>query len=289
MKKIKLIAPASSLSKAELELSLNLANSLKLKLDIPKNLLTKHPFYANKLEIQLEHLCSALNDDEIDIIWCARGGWGSLRLLPHLAKIKKPKKNKLLIGYSDITFLHLFFNQVWNWPTLHANNFSGLPQMTSPQIRHLLDIIDNNKVTKSQKLTPLNQAAQNIKKIDAKLIGGNLRIIQSSLATPWQVDARNKIIFFEDVAERGYSIDRMLVQLEIASVFKQVKAIIFGDFTLGIEKNNKDYTAFALKEFAQRTNVPVFKGLKVGHGKFNTPLLLNHSYRLEKNVLSMLA
>lgn len=278
---VDIIAPASQSPLSRLEDGLKWVEKIGLTPRVPLDIIKTDAFFAAPLEIQLRHLKEALYSDS-KIIWCLRGGYGSMRLIPHLLKFKPPKKPKLLIGFSDITSLHLFFTQHWKWPTLHARTISQMhPDLTKTPDRKLLqDIIFGKTTDKTfKRLVPLNQAARKESLIKGTITGGNLRIIQSSLGTSWQIDPKGKILFIEDVAERGYSVDRMLEQMFQAKLIdKSLKAIVFGDFTEGLEKDGKDLTPVAMKLFAERVPYPVFSGLKAGHDAvtnypipFNTP------------------
>jgi len=281
---VDIIAPASQAPLDRLEDGIRWVEKIGLTPRVPLDIIETDVFFASPLETQLRHLKEALYSDS-KIIWCLRGGYGSMRLIPHLLKMKPPKKPKLLIGFSDITSLHLFLNQHWNWPTLHARTISQMhPDLTStPDRKFLKDIIFGKKTEKTfKRLVPLNEMARRERLIKGTMTGGNLRIIQSSLGTSWQIDAKGKILFIEDVGERGYSVDRMLEQMFQAKLLdKGPKAIIFGDFTEGLEKNGKDLTTVAMKRFAERVPYPVFSGLKAGHDAVtNYPVPFNTSCEL---------
>lgn len=281
---VDIIAPASQSPLDRLEDGIHWVEKIGLIPRVPTDIIKPDAFFASHLETQLRHFKEALYSDS-KIIWCLRGGYGSMRLIPHLLKLRPPKKSKLLIGFSDITSLHLFLNQHWNWPTLHARTISQMhPDLISTPDRKLLkDIIFGKKTEHTfKRLVPINQSAREERIIKGSMIGGNLRIIQSSLGTSWQLNAKGKILFIEDVAERGYSVDRMLEQMFQAKLIdKGLKAMIFGDFTEGLEKDGKDLTPVAIKRFAGRVPYPVFMGLKAGHDAVtNYPIPFNTSCEL---------
>lgn len=276
---IDVIAPASHSPIDRFEGGLDWIRDLKFIPHVPKDIITTDLFFAAPLKTQLQHLKEALASDS-KAIWCLRGGYGSMRLIPYLNKMKAPKKPKLFVGFSDITALHLFLTQKWNWPTLHGRTLSQLsPETKNSPDRKLLQKIITGKVTHHtfKKLTPLNAAAKKEQTIKASITGGNLRILQSSLGTVWELQAKGKILFIEDVAERGYSIDRMLEQMIQAKIIhKGLKAIIFGDFTQGHERDGTDLTVNALKRFAVKVPYPVLMGLPAGHGEvYNYPIPFN--------------
>ena len=121
-----------------------------------------------------------------------------------------------------------------------------------------------------------------MKTLEGTILGGNLRIIQSSLGTSWEIKPKGKIVFIEDVSERGYSVDRMLEQLHQAKILdKDIKALLVGDFTEGLEKNGQNLISSALKRFADRVDYPVVSGLPCGHAKnSNAPLPFNTHAKL---------
>lgn len=276
---VEIVAPASSSPEEKLDHGLGWLRNNGLHPRMPEDMIQTDVFFAAPLEKQWEHFKAALYSDA-KVIWCLRGGYGSMRLIPLLEKLTPPEKPKLLIGFSDITALHLFFNQKWNWPTLHGRTISQL--RTDWEMNHehqqLIDLLFGkiSDVTYSS-LTPLNEAAMKLSTIEAPIIGGNLSLLQTSLGTSWEINPEGKMIFIEDVSERGYSIDRMLEQLHQAGIFdKKPKALLIGDFTEGKEKNGDDLVPVALKRFAQRVDYPVVMGLPCGHAKgSNAPLPLN--------------
>jgi muramoyltetrapeptide carboxypeptidase len=281
---VEIIAPASASTEDKIDHGLTWLKNLGLNPRHPANMIQTDLFFAAPLEQQWEHLKAALYSDA-KVIWCLRGGYGSMRLIPLLEKLTPPKNPKLLIGFSDITALHIFFNQKWNWPTLHARTISQLHPEWELNKEHnsLVDLLFGRiqEVT-YHNLKPLNEAASKIHTIDGTITGGNLRLIQTSLGTAWEIKPKDKMLFIEDVSERGYSIDRMLEQLHQAKILdNNIKALLIGDFTEGNEKDGKNLIPDALKRFAERVDYPVITGLPCGHAKgsnaplpFNTPVKL---------------
>lgn len=273
--RVDIIAPASHTHFNHIQDGADWLGSLGLKAHIPADLVKGDIFFASPKETQWEHLRDALYSDS-KAIWCVRGGYGSMRLIPFLKKLKPPKKAKPLLGFSDITALHIFLNQEWKWPTIHSRNISAMKIGSKRKEDKLLADMLLGKLKAPllyKNLQPMNEAALKDREIKGKIIGGNLRIIQSSLKTKWQINPKNKILFLEDVGERGYSLHRMFEQLIQAKLLdKGVKAVVLGDFTEGLEKNGKDLTPEALKRFAQSVSYPVLSGLSSGHGEINYPV-----------------
>jgi muramoyltetrapeptide carboxypeptidase len=281
---VEIIAPASASTDEKMHHGLSWLKDLGLNPKYPTDMIQTDLFFAAPLEQQWEHFKQALYSDA-KVIWCLRGGYGCMRLIPLMEKLTPPKEAKLLIGFSDITALHIYFNQKWNWPSLHGRTISQLhPDWGSSEEQSALKDLLLGKISQVnyKHLTPLNAAAKKSSTIEGSIVGGNLRLIQSSIGTSWAIQPKGKILFIEDVSERGYSIDRMLEQLHQANILdSNLKALVIGDFTEGLEKNGQNLVPLALQRFADRVNYPVITGLPCGHGKgqnaplpFNTPVSL---------------
>lgn len=282
---VDIIAPASHSPLHRFEEGVEWVKSAGLIPRIQEGMIQTDLFFAAPLEVQLEQLKYALYSDS-KAIWCLRGGYGSMRLIPHLLKMRPPKRPKLFIGFSDITSLHLFFSQNWKWPVIHGRTISQMDRNLSdtPDRKLLTDIIYGKKSNYTFKnLIPLNGPALEKEVIEASITGGNLRIVQSSLGTDWELKAKRKILFLEDVSERGYSIDRMLEQmLQAKLIDKGLAAVVFGDFTEGKERDGGDLTIKALERFAEKVPYPVLRGLPAGHHhEHNFPVPFNTKAELK--------
>ncbi len=277
-RKIELVAPASSTDPEMIEA---LQTTPKLNIQVPDNLIEKNIiFHANSDENRFLQLKKALYDKSPHtIIWTLRGGYGSARLIDYLNQCPKPKTEKTFIGFSDITALHLFLSQTWGWKTIHGSGLAKiLDANQDPQNFERIAAI----VSKSQKtltlhpLIPLNTAASKTKKISGRITGGNLSIVQTSIGTPWQIKTHGKILFLEEVGEKGYRIDRILNHLKQTGLLKKVRAIILGQLIL--PDDPKDASAaetitVAIERFAKETSIPVFKNHQFGHGQINYPIV----------------
>lgn len=276
---IDVIAPGYPSKPHELEGARDFLLKWKLQPRIPKDIIKPHFLHAHEDEQRFSFLQAAIEAPDSQVIWCLRGGYGSNRLLPMLAKLKKPKKPKLLIGISDITSLHTFFVQKWNWTTLHGSLLDHLGRDLLPKKYELElhDILFGKRIhVEFKKLKPLNDYARKIKKINSKVVGGNLTVLQSTLGTPWQIDAKKSLLFVEDLGERGYRIDRMFEQFRQAGIFNKCHGLILGDFIGGLEPNtNKNNFKLVFNRWARDLEIPVFQGLESGHAVVQRPLPFN--------------
>ncbi len=267
---IDIIAPASTPRRQVLMDGVKKLKALGFKPRFHKGIISKdNPFHSNSDAYRLKHLYKALSAKDSKAVWCVRGGYGCNRLLPHLQKLKKPKQSKILIGYSDISSLHVFLGQKWKWPTFHGPQFDriGGGRMTAAQEKETFGTIQGlvQKVV-FKNLKPLNTSARKRKVIRGSVTGGNIMVLQSTLGTEWQLDTRNKILFLEEIDERGYRIDRMFEHFKQSGALKGCKAIVFGDILGGDEDSGKNFCFYAVDRFAKSLNIPVFAGIKTGHG-----------------------
>lgn len=240
--------------------------------------------FAGTDEQRLNQFKKACNFDS-KIVWTMRGGFGSYKL-PELLENWKPKKSKTFVGFSDNTALNLYISQNWSgWTVIHG---AGVVQLTqgkydSKNFSMLLDILEK-KVSKYKisGLSPLNKIAETQTNVSGKLTGGNLTLLETSLGTSWEIQSDDKILFIEDCNEAAPKTYRSLYHLKVCEKFKNVRAIIFGEFT-GVGRDHLNY----LKAFANDLNIPVFKTDKFGHGYHNYPIVYNAEGTISENTLTI--
>lgn len=282
---IDIIAPASACSEEHFRLGVKWIENRGFKARFNPNLLKPEMYLSNSDAFRFQDLKKALYAKDSKAIWCLRGGYGSFRLWPEMLKLSKKASPKLFIGLSDITSLHQYLNQQWGWPTLHASLLDRLGQNKLPEDvqKELLQTISGEKNAVSfTDLTAMNDKAKDFssqkKVIKGTVRGGNLCTFIVSIGTKLQPKYQKKdrvILFFEDIGERGYKLDRFLQHLRQAGVLKNVAAIVFGDFVDGLESNGQSLVNETLLRFASQIRVPVFSGVETGHGLIQRPLFFN--------------
>lgn len=268
--KINVVAPGSGLSKKDLAKLKN--SNLNLNFD-DKCCNSSSFFHSADDELRFKCLKRAIYDKEVEVIWSLRGGYGSSKLIQKLMKLPPPKEQKIFIGYSDITAVHLFLNQKWGWKTIHGPCLYELliNQKDVSSILKLANFIKyRKKAITIQNIISMNDMARDNNGISGVLVGGNLTTITTTLGTDWSIKTQGKIFFLEDTNVKPYQIDRLLNHLNQAKVCQNVKAIIFGNFN----QDDKS-TLGVLQRFANEVKTPVFKTNKFGHGKFNDPIICN--------------
>ena len=290
---VEIVSPASGCTKERIRNGISALTSWGLSTRVWMIEENTHPFHSDEDEYRLFSLTEAINQKDSQVIWAQRGGYGAQRLIPGLLKLKKPKNKKVFIGYSDMTILHLFFYQKWGWKTLHAPMLSTFSNkdFSKKDLAELKSLLFSKKTFKFKtKLTALNEVAKKSKSKNLKgeLLGGNLSVFQMAVGTEIHPKTKGKILFFEDIGERGYRIDRLLNHLEQAGVFKDVVAVIFGEFSDALEKSGDDYSSFSLVRFAHRQKFPVFELREFGHGDRNRPLIIGGKYAIHQGQFKLI-
>jgi muramoyltetrapeptide carboxypeptidase len=265
---VEVIAPASRCSDSQLVQLKELLESWQLNCIIQDDIFSEDILCANTDEMRFEHLKNALQNPKTKAIISARGGYGSMRLIPRLAKINPPHSIKIFVGMSDTTCLHLDLQQRWAWPTIHGA--ASADKFSKESIASLKSVLFAESMEiKFPQLTPLNKYAREKRVIKSSVTGGNLTIIQAGIGTSWQMDGRDKIILLEEVGERAYRVDRMLEHLHQANIFSKVAAILLADFLGGDEPNGSSLIEPVLQRFADSIDIPVLRIEGIGHGPVN--------------------
>ena len=229
-------------------------------------------FFAQDERDCFKNLKKALFAKDSKIIWSLRGGYGSQRLLPYLARIKTfPKNRKVFIGFSDTTVLHDWIHRNLRWPTLHFPVLSCVETLADKKkIQPLITGV--KKHLEFYHLKQLNPKTSFKKReIISQITGGNLTMIQSSIGTPWSFPRKNKILFLEDVNEEPYRIHRALWQMQNSGVFQGIQALIFGKWQSSLGQR---MVRQVLEPFSEKCSFPVLAGLPCGHHVKSTPLPL---------------
>lgn len=223
-------------------------------------------YLAGPDEVRAKDLENMFLDDEVDAIMCLRGGYGTTRIL-NLIDYDIIKNNpKIFIGFSDITALHIAFNQRCNLVTYHGIMAQSAPDWDEFSYLSLL-----NAINFKDKLNIKNPKDKNIYTLNGgygqgKLVGGNLSLIVASLGTEYEIDTKDKILFIEEIGEYIYRIDRMLNHLYVSGKFSDCNGIIFGDFKDCRKSNEEDSEVYKLlREISIKSDKPALYNLKSGH------------------------
>ena len=231
--KVALVAPASAVPEERLQPALDYVRSLELEPVVyPSCYFHNRDGYLAAADAQrAKDINDAFSDPAIDGIWCIRGGYGGHRILPLLDADIISNNPKWFGGYSDVTALHTFFNQVCGFETYHCTMPSTEPnpdEFTQKYLKAALFGELNGTLHTPEGQTPKTLASGFTSGI---LCGGNLSLLAASLGTPWEIDTRGKVLFLEDIGEKTYRVDSMLTQLRNAGKFRDCAGIILGAWT----------------------------------------------------------
>lgn len=288
-REIEVIAPssASAIDVKVLEEMTKLYSTHGFKVNIPNNLIDPlFIYHSNSDGYRTEHFRNSVFQSKADIIWCLRGGYGAAKVCDRAQHMPIPNTKKVLIGCSDTTALHLFVNKNWGWKSIHGAVFykrpTEEPDFSNMEIilRMLKGEIKEIEIPKLELIA--NQTP--LETITGVAIGGNLTLIESGISTCWELAAANKILFLEDIDERGYRVDRSLFHLLQSGLLKNVKAIVYGDIVGGDEKDGSNLVRYALENLGKELKISIFHTPYFGHGKLNYPFIIGGEGRIEKNI-----
>lgn len=279
--KIAIISPAGSVEETQLEKTLTLIKSKGYEPVLGENLYTKFQngyLYAGTEEQRIKDINWALNDPEISAIWASRGGYGCQHLVQHL-DLKEFKKNqKWFIGYSDNTVIQSYLLKK-GFASIHGQTLKTSSFGVAHESYDLtFDILKGKFPSYKIESTENNRVGET----SGTLVGGNLALIYALLGTKYSFDFQDKILFIEDIGENFYAMDRMIMSLELAGVFKKIKGLIVGGMTnMGKENENKSYEEsfdpFVNQQIANRVSqydFPTVFNFPNGHIYDNRPLII---------------
>ncbi|MBC7774308.1 MAG: LD-carboxypeptidase [Phycisphaerae bacterium] len=273
---VALIAPCSPPSQEKLAKGIANLTQFGFKIVEGKNLRSFNGYLAGTDAERLTDLHWAFKNPEIEAVWCIRGGYGATRLLPHIDYDLIRQHPKLLIGYSDVTALHLAIHQRTGLVTFHGPvAASDYPEDTLQHFRSVLmrpvAPYEIAAQTEGSEMEPPEYQPFMITPGLAKgaLTGGNLALLSSMAGTKFAPVFKNKIVFIEDVGEQPYRLDRMLTQLLQATDLAQAAGIALGVFNDCQPKQDSPSLSLpdALRDRLGGLGIPVVYGIPFGHAE----------------------
>lgn len=276
--KVIIVSPAGALEEHLLFEPMNILESWGLKPILSENSKMRWGKFSGTDEIRRIAFQEALDDPEIRAIFCARGGYGSTRIIDELNWEKFLENPKWIIGYSDITTFHNRLNQL-NCESLHAT----MPVNYKTNTSFAMDSLKNSLFKEPSKYALDGVNYNRSGKAEGKLVGGNLSIVHNLIGTKFNIQFKDNILFLEEVGEYYYSVDRMLWALKHAGVFDEISGLIIGSFT-DIKQDETEFPetieAMILK-FVEHRDIPVFFKFPAGHENDNWTLVMSGKYRME--------
>ncbi|QTX32489.1 LD-carboxypeptidase [Aminithiophilus ramosus] len=290
---IGLVAPSSPAPKEKLEQAEALLEARGYRVKRGESCNRAWGYLAGPDDLRADDLHRFFADPEVDALFCVRGGDGATRL-PGLLKADVFRANpKILLGYSDITVLHLFLHREAGFCTFHG------PMATTEFVKETWSGYVEDALFRALTSTePLGEivpyeGAPAYETLvggtaEGELAGGCLSLVTALMGTPWEIDLAGKIFVFEDVYEEPYKIDRMLCQLRMAGKLDAVAGIVVGQI---VDGEPKDATkSLSLREVLESLLVPLGKPVLLngpfGHDVKKTTLPLGARARLDAGAKS---
>ncbi|WP_312824149.1 LD-carboxypeptidase [Epilithonimonas sp.] len=286
--KIAIISPAGSVEIPQLEKTLELIKSKGYEPILGENLYTKYQngySYAGTEKQRINDINWALNDKEISAVWASRGGYGCQHLLQDLKLTEFKENPKWYIGYSDNTVIQSYLLKK-GFASIHGQTIKTSSfGVTEESYELIFDILKGKKLNYKIDSNPNNRVGET----SGILVGGNLALVYALLGTSYSFDFTDKILFIEDIGENFYALDRMIMSLVLADVFKKIKGLIVGGMiNMGKETENKEYEesfdSFAYQLIADRFSkydFPTVFGFPNGHIFDNRPLIIGSEINLK--------
>ena len=279
---VAIVAPSGVLNHRtkEIEQAKSLLESWGLHPIIGNSVFNQFNHFAGTDEERREDFQNALDSPEISAIWCARGGYGTVRVLDKLDYTQFKKHPKWIIGYSDITALH---NQmdIEGVESIHAMMCTSL-QDDLDSIKETISTFKDAIFGKPLAYTLEGSEYNKTGTSSGQLVGGNLTILHTMLGSKTSINTSGKILFIEEIGEYEYHIDRMLQSLKRAGYFDNCRGVIVGDITK-VRRNTTPWgvpvqqlVLDALAEY----NFPIAFNMPAGHEKDNRAMILGRTIEL---------
>ena len=261
-------APASPFDRESFERGVQALRGMGFKTAIPDGLSAAQGYLAGSDEHRAALLQRLFDDERVDAVACARGGYGSLRILPLLDYERIAAHPKVLIGFSDATALLTAITERCGFAAFHGPVVTSLAEASESTLAALLAAIASDApliLSPPAAVTVRPGAAAGV------VCGGNLTTLCHLVGTPFQPSFRNRILFLEDRGEAPYRIDRMLTQLKLAGCLEGIRGIILGAFT---DCGSLPEILAIVNERLADAGIPMLAGMEAGHAEPNLTLPL---------------
>lgn len=276
--KIAIVAPAKSINQTEIDMAISIFESWGLQVILGQNLFNTHHQFAGTDEERAQDFQQMMDNPEIKAIICARGGYGTTRIVDKLDFTHFLQHPKWIVGFSDVTVLHSHLHNL-NVETIHGVMPLLFPIQTEISIESLRRALFGKPLKITSVLSVINKPGE----AEGSVVGGNLTLFANAIGTSSEVDTEGKILFLEEVNEYLYHIDRMMVQLKRAGKLDKLAGLIIGQFTkikdtrVLFGKTVYEIVSDLIREF----DYPVCYNFPVGHERDNMTVICNRKAYLK--------
>ena len=276
--KVAIVAPARKVTPEEMEFAIDW---LKDKGFVPvydERLFAEHYIFAGDDDFRAAIIQQYLDDESIDAIWLARGGYGSIRIIDKLDFTKFLQHPKWVIGFSDTTVIHGKLNRL-GCPSIHASMPYCFDNKTVEAKQSLFDALMGKPLKYEFPAHPLNRKGE----VEGEIVGGNLSVLYGMIGSDSFPETDGKILFIEEVDEYIYHIDRMMHALKRAGKLAKLKALVIGGLTQihdnpdPFGQSVEEVITDAIKDY----DYPLCFGFPAGHFSDNRTLILGQKVRMK--------
>lgn len=298
---IAFVAPAGRLDRTRMQRARSRLEALGFRVRVPDDLYRARGYLAGDDETRAAELMAAFADPEVKAIFPGTGGYGTTRILDRLDYDLIRKNPKILVGFSDITALHLAIGKKTGLITFHSPNpMYGLgsegnlkPFSAACFWRALLRdryyAADGRPLSPGYAYTlpagvePTRVLAPGVAR--GRLTGGNLSLVVALMGTPYEIETAGRVLFLEDVGERPYRIDRYLSQLRLAGKLDKPAAILLGQFADCAPQKDEDSLTLeeVFDDYFAHLGVPVIANFPTGHAPHNATLPFGAMVEIDAN------
>jgi muramoyltetrapeptide carboxypeptidase len=279
--KVAIVAPARKVSRDEMEPAVRILSSWGLNVLSGKNLFSSFHQFAGSDEERFMDMQTMMDDESVKAIFCARGGYGTVRIIDNLDFRQFLKDPKWIVGFSDITILHSHIHTCYGIETLHAEmpvNI-GRENVSVQTIESLRKALFGETINYEIAGSNLNRRGRR----EGVLTGGNLSMLYSLTGTPSDIDTTGKILLLEDLDEYLYHIDRMMMNLKRTGKLEKLAGLIVGGMS-DMKDNEVPFGKTAYEIIAEAIaayDYPVCFGFPCGHTIDNYAMILGREISLD--------
>ena len=283
--RIGVLAPASAPREpALLERGLTTLRGLGYDVVTYRDDFSPHGYLAGPDEVRLAEFNHFLNRDDLHALFCVRGGYGTLRLLPHLDYAAARRRPKVLLGYSDITALHLALYEHAGWTGISGAMVAvEWPQPDAASAEQVWALLRG--ATPSPLMAPTGQPLVGLRPGSAEgvLLGGNLSLVARLVGTSYLPDLTGAILVLEEIGEPPYRVDGLFAQLKLSGLLDRLGGLVLGGFTEAEPPEGRPSLALdeVLAHYTDDLPFPVATGLLYGHFPVKSAIPIGVRARLE--------
>jgi muramoyltetrapeptide carboxypeptidase len=278
---IGIAAPASPFDRESLERGVQALHGMGFETEVPEGVWAAHGYLAGRDQDRAGILQGLFADPRIDAVMCARGGYGSLRILSLLDYPRMAAHPKVFVGFSDVTALLSAIAGRCGFVTFHGPVVTSLATASDRTLAAFQAVVCSDAPLI---LKPPAAVSVRPGRAAGVLCGGNLTTLCHLIGTPFQPFFRNRILFLEDRGEAPYRVDRMLTQLKLAGCLRGLRGLVLGSFTdCG---SMSEILEIVCERFAE-TDIPILAGLEAGHAEPNLTLPLGAAALLDADQQSL--